>query len=119
MATSEKLISELNSLIEQTKNKKISWSTQSNNPNGFIWDREIDGINYRVSIQGVNTQNLAGSFYMFNIFKQEPTYMNPVLQINTQVEPDYKTILIALYIEALKSSQESSANLLSGILKGL
>jgi len=116
---SDKLNQELNSLIELTRNGKIPWSMQANNPNFYKWDRTAAGKTYQVSIQSQNPGHPTAAFFFFSIIKTMPQPQEVILQINSQADPESKVVLNQLFTEAQNGARNQMSNLLTELMKGL
>lgn len=131
-----KVVEEINNLLQLTTNRKINWVMQQpNNPSALKWDRSVDNRNFTITIQkqaapaAPAVRNAYGAivqppqpqsfFYFFTIVKMTPIPQEILLQINSQIEPQYKTILENIYNQALESTKEASVRILSDLLKGL
>lgn len=132
---------EPNSIIEQiaqfrelTLNGKIDWTLpQVSNPALIKWDRNVGGKIYAVTIQkqplpaqprpinpppGTATPGVS-YFYFLTIVRLTPQPQQVVMQLNSQIEAQYKDALESLYTAALDHSKQKLGSIFNDLLKDL
>lgn len=128
----DKISDEINNLSRMTIEGKIDWILQQPNAfNSVKWERSVDGKSYttivqKQPLQGNAVRTTAGviqttlnSFYFFTIIKNTPAPQDVLLQLNTQLEVQYKSALEELFNVALERAKASASEILNNLLKGL
>lgn len=119
MPISQEVLNEINHFVDLTNKGKIIWNSVPNNVNAFKWERNVDNKNYHISIQIQNLGNLTAEFCFLTIVKVSPPPAEALLQINTQIDIEYKAILKNLFIAASGSAKNALSTILSNLTKGL
>ncbi len=127
------IILQIGQFIQLTKDKKIIWSSQPNNPFFAKWERTVDGKTITVTIQKMQLsasgtqRNTSGQivavgatyYYYLSIVKSNPQPVELLLQLNSQTESQYKDSLTSLFSVASDSAIQSSAELFKSLFEGL
>lgn len=118
------ILEQLVNLRQATLQRKIDWiMTQPSNPNVIRWDRTIDGKTFSITIQKQPVPPQPGKpsdfFYFFTIIKANPLPASIMIQLNSQIEPQYKDALESLYLSALDSAKQKFGSIFNDLLKDL
>jgi hypothetical protein len=119
MPISQELVNEINHLIALTNDGKIVWTAIPGSPNAYKWERSANGKNYQITIQIQNLNHPTAEFCFLTIVRLAPPPAEAVLQINTQIDIEYKAILKSLYTAVGVAAKNALSNILSDLTKGL
>jgi len=122
----EKIIEQINKLIDRTKENKISWKAVGTNLLRWVKNEEgrmftvtlqVQQLPVRIGIPGTPIVNNLTSNYFFTIQGTNPNEV--ILQVNSNLNQEFKEPLESLFTEAMKLSRDSSAEVIDKLLKDL